>query len=465
MAPSVTQPIALTRVVVLVLCSFSITAMAWSVPSSLNVAYVTSSKQARRALNAVPSICAKSAARHSSDHTIEMTMSPSSPTLQSASQSAEVVAAGIYGTALANAWRGDDKGLNSILSADVQLDTPIWQVQGRDDYRQTLKEATEFLGRAQEAPPPTLLVLSAEKVGEGVAKVQWRLFVEWPSLWRSRVHIFGESELELKKAADGSGMLVTSVREQWHQSPNEVFLQQIMPRVRDIFSLWNTPTAEHFPIKMEEKRKGYDLALMPPTLAVQADWVETGDLLLREQMPLPPFFAFTGEVKRTEWYSSVSPVILRRSLERVPAADGKTQVGQRRRWLLPVPTAFGDDETSLPSPDGGADEEPAAGISQQSVKYVRQQAQRVAMRAIQGTPSNKAVLSAAVELAECAERDGLKVVKQEGRPVLLHLCYDAKVGFNSRQKVSMAVWLSVPKRLQENKVCVLIQDDDRHHDS
>eukprot|EP00965_Chrysotila_dentata_P071231 2353622-Pleurochrysis_carterae.AAC.1 len=28
----------------------------------------------------------------------------------------------------------------------------------------------------------------------------------------------------------------------------------------------------------------------------------------------------------------------------------------------------------------------------------------------------------------------------------------AQVGFNSRQKVSMAVWLSVPKRLQENKV-------------
>jgi hypothetical protein len=31
------------------------------------------------------------------------------------------------------------------------------------------------------------------------------------------------------------------------------------------------------------------------------------------QAPLPPSFAFTGEVKRTEWYSTVSPVLLERA--------------------------------------------------------------------------------------------------------------------------------------------------------
>ena len=31
------------------------------------------------------------------------------------------------------------------------------------------------------------------------------------------------------------------------------------------------------------------------------------------QAPLAPAFAFTGEVKRTEWYSTVSPALLERA--------------------------------------------------------------------------------------------------------------------------------------------------------
>ena len=90
-------------------------------------------------------------------------------------------------------------------------------------------------------------------------------------------------------------------------------------------------------------------------LAVQAETLETGDILYEEQavaprlgpslgrspplsLPLPlslptphpaprtpremqaplaPAFAFTGEVKRTEWYSTVSPALLERAFTTV----------------------------------------------------------------------------------------------------------------------------------------------------
>ena len=50
------------------------------------------------------------------------------------------------------------------------------------------------------------------------------------------------------------------------------------------------------------------------------------------QAPLPPHFAFTGEVRRKEWYSTVSPVIVQRSVQQ-PSGDGQSggKLAQRRR--------------------------------------------------------------------------------------------------------------------------------------
>lgn len=208
---------------------------------------------------------------------------------------------------------------------------------------------------------------------------------------------------------------------------------------------------------VESSNSEYRVVTVPPMLAVQAEWVETQKLLQVEQAPLPPHFAFTGSVKRSEWYSTVAPVMLERSRTTARLPGSMQQVGQRRRWIMPLPTHFADRSLAdLPDPDGGASEELPQDVLSQSVQYVRRPAMRMAVRTLRGDPSNKNVISTVQKIAAAAAADGLSVVRQDGQPVFMQMAYDAKVGFNRRAEIAMAVWLSVPSLLQHNEVGVLL---------
>jgi len=359
--------------------------------------------------------------------------------------------------ALVEAWKGDDAGLGRMLLPETRVETPIWSCASARDYLDELAGACRFFTNAGRTPP-ALAVLSTGVVRPGVAKVQWSLGVEWPSAWRSRVNLLAESELLLESGGGGGGgPRVRAIKETWHEAPLDVFGRQVTPRLRDLVSLWNSPTAEHVPMWTERTTDDYRVLRVPPMVAVQAEWVETQTLLLAEQAPLPPEFAFTGEVKRSEWYSCVAPSLLERGRLSQQLPGNMRQVAQRRRWVLPLPAALAClPAAELPSPDGGSGGTRPEGVTSQSVQYVRRPSMRLAARSIRGLPSNKAVLSAARELAAAAERDGLTVVRQEGQPVVVQMCYDAKIGWNKRAQVSMAVWLSMPPLLQDNQVGVLL---------
>ena len=68
------------------------------------------------------------------------------------------------------------------------------------------------------------------------------------------------------------------------------------------------------------------------------------------------------------------------------------------------------------------------------------------------------MITTALELAKAAESDGYRVIKREGRPVIMQLSTDLKYGFNDEMKLSMAVWLSVPDPLREEYVGVIIDE-------
>jgi len=342
------------------------------------------------------------------------------------------------------------------MSEDAAVDTPLWSCKRRSEFEQSLLESSRFFSEDEDGLP-TLSVLSQRRVRKGVAAVQWQLGVEWPTMWSARVNILGETEVQLRPSRDGTGLLVVEAKETWHQTPSEVFWDQVTPRWRDLMSIYNAPTAEHMPLRTLEKRREYRVAVMPAGLAVQAEWLEVGDLLLQEQAPMPPSFCFTGQVKRVEWYSTVSPAIVERTLTQATLPGGLQQTAQRRRWIIPVPMRYTTDDITLPDPDGGTDEMPDC-VVEQSVQYVRRPSQRLAMRRLRGPPSNKKVLQAAQEMVVAAERDGLKVVKQQGKPVIVQFCYDIKVGFNAKAMISMGVWQSVPSWLQHNEVGIVLED-------
>ena len=372
--------------------------------------------------------------------------------------SVESQAAAAYGAALALAWRNDTTMLKQVVRPTVDVVTPLWKTGNRDEYEEALLELASFFG---ERATPTLTVLSQSARGDGSAQLSWHLSVEWPSIWRSRVNLVGESVLTFDPAAASAGALpaVRSVRETWHQSPAEAFVKQVLPRPRDIFTAWCSPTAEAVAQPVIMRKGGIELRRLPSMLALQAEWVESGDMLFMEQLPMAPSYAFTGEVKRAEWYSTVSPGMLERSLCTVDLPGGVTQTGQRRRWVLPLPARFGADPSVLPDPDGGADERPFPdGVVERSVQYVRRPAQTIAATRVTDL-SNAAVLNAATKLAADVEAMGRRVVHANGRPVLMQLNYDLKYGYNKRKQLAMAVWLSVPKFLEYNEVAVLVEDD------
>ena len=134
-------------------------------------------------------------------------------------------------------------------------------------------------------------------------------------------------------------------------------------------------------------------------------------LLKSEQAPLPPAFAFTGEVKRRGWYNAVSPGFVERASVRQELGAGMAQAAQRRRWYAALPVRFGDEPSKLPRlPDPTTDpeyrDELPDGVTSVSVGYVRRPAQLLALRRLKQAPANNAVLSAALELAAAVEADG-----------------------------------------------------------
>ena len=155
-----------------------------------------------------------------------------------------------------------------------------------------LQIARDDAGRLQleRRPVDPYAVLSAvfdrlESSSDGRLQLTWMLGVEWPAVWRPRINVLGESILTL---ADASGSaaptLVRRVDERWHQSPLAAFLTQLLPKARDFLSLYASPTAEHLPMPVVGGGDGYDLVRLPPFLALQAEWVESGDLLFVEQV-------------------------------------------------------------------------------------------------------------------------------------------------------------------------------------
>ena len=318
-----------------------------------------------------------------------------SSTARAAADAAASSVALAFGDALAKAWQQDAAPLRQLLSGDAAVETPIWNCTDAADYLKQLGEAAEFFSRGEA--PPRLTVLSDAPLDADTARVEWVLGVEWPSLWRARVNILGESVVRYDLAG-GERAVVREVRETWHQSPMQAFQEQVLPRRRDWMSLWNSPTAEHIPQKVERVAQGYEVRRLPPMLALQAETLETGDAIFVEQAPLAPAFCFTGQVKRAEWYSTVSPSLLERASDTLSLPGGMEQPAQRRRWILPMPTRFGIEADDMPPPDVGVEKNPgfqSEGVQGASIQYVRRPSQRIAVARIKGYPSDEVVLGRA----------------------------------------------------------------------
>lgn len=177
-----------------------------------------------------------------------------------------------FGAALAAAWTGSSSvelsRLAQVVRADAEVVTPVWKCSQRAEYESEIAGAREFFSALS---PPAFTVLSRRQLRDGRVKVAWMLGVEWPAVWRPRINILGESTLTIDASASAAGApSVRRVEERWHQSSSNAFKLQLLPKLRDVFSLYATPTAEHVPMPIVGDGNGYELRRLPPMLALQA---------------------------------------------------------------------------------------------------------------------------------------------------------------------------------------------------
>ncbi|KAL3924377.1 MAG: hypothetical protein SGPRY_003932 [Prymnesium sp.] len=335
------------------------------------------------------------------------------------------------------------------MRADSDIETPLWKTKSLAEYEEVLLEFADFFGARAT---PTLSLLSHAALPDGSVKLSWQLSAEWPSMWRSRINLIGQSVLTFAPSSSPSSpSLVRSVRETWHQKPAEAFFKQVLPKPRDVATFWCSPTAEEIPQPLVQRLGGIEIRKLPPMLALQAsvpsrssyvstEWVETGDLLFENQAPIAPSYAYTGEVKRIEWYSTVSPGILERRQRMLTNPQRGRSTGWRgktgrRLSTLEALLAAGVESTSLhnllpePDPDGRAKEEPfRPGVVEQSVQYVRRPSQIIAAMKLNAMDNKELasqwaplLLAAAAKLTEQVEASGRRVVKSQGKPVFMQV--------------------------------------------
>jgi hypothetical protein len=220
------------------------------------------------------------------------------------SSSPELAAAQGFGLAYAQAWRGATEPLRALLLPDASAETPVWKCADRSAFESDLGSAAVFFGARA---PPALAVISCRRLGERRAQLTWSLSVEWPAMWRPRANLLGQTTLELSAPRADGTLGVAALREVWHQRPRDVLASQVLPKLSDVLSVYASPTAERVPMWPAGGGKGYELRRVPPLTVLQTEWTETGEMLYAEQAPLPPHYAYSGAVKRTEWCAEITP--------------------------------------------------------------------------------------------------------------------------------------------------------------
>lgn len=173
-----------------------------------------------------------------------------------------------YASALALAWKNDTSLLPNVMRADSDIETPLWKTKSLAEYEEVLLEFADFFGARAT---PTLSLLSHAALPDGSVKLSWQLSAEWPSMWRSRINLIGQSVLTFAPSSSPSSPpLVRSVRETWHQKPAEAFFKQVLPKPRDVATFWCSPTAEEIPQPLVQRLGGIEIRKLPPMLALQA---------------------------------------------------------------------------------------------------------------------------------------------------------------------------------------------------
>lgn len=277
------------------------------------------------------------------------------------------------------------------------------------------------------------------------------------------MNILGESILTLAPRDDDKDSLwIERVDETWHQSPLQLFTDHWLPKWRDFVSAWFCPTAEDFPVRVVGRYNGYDLIRVPPMACLQSGLTEEGPRIAEDQFPQPPDFIHPGQFRRSEWYSTVAPQILERSVAKLDLM-GEAVTAQKRLYVNPFPTRMGDDIEDMPEPDARIATPKEfeewvleKGAHLEHVEYARRPSQLVAVRHIQSINYNTLVLQTAQDIAAKAEEDGFTPLKRWDRPVIWEIHWDMKLGWNAKKEPSIGAGMQVADFIKQTQIGVVI---------
>lgn len=319
-----------------------------------------------------------------------------------------------------------DNILSTVLADDVKWSSPLFDKQSRQDVCASLDQ---FLSFADE---PTIVVytVSQDKDSDGYS-FEWTLSFLYPLPWRPRVALSSTTHVNVR--SDG---LVIAITDDWYVPPFNI-IQQTLPRLKDIFWFFPAPPPE---TDMGSRRKlkstrDYMVIEQAPRAEIHIlGEVQQNERDLIYVTPALPEDVFEGDLRRLEFYSTVSPLAIRHFS------------GDDFEWVLPVPGAHaGSSNVLLPAPKSRD-------------VTVRSEGRRVfAVHRFRGFSTRTETEKHLKKFMKALRADGLWEGDILSNDVWIRL-YDISVGFNSKGLLAMAMYSNSRGVPRVNELAIDITD-------
>jgi len=353
-------------------------------------------------------------------------------------------------SAVNGALRGEAGPLASLLSPTSRWSNPLATLVGAAEICAFLNETGEFLEE------PSFRVTAS---GNGVAR--WVASGTWPSPWRPRAVVRGTSRLTT------DGEVVTAIEDEWERSPWRVFATQVLPRFRDIISLYMLPPAE-LPLERSIPWPGLPFGVRLVRVDERrllrtrmVDVTNSRKMKMATALPDLPFTINYRAATRTTALYAVSPLEVTVDLETEP------EIRRLVTWDVHLPSLFsGSDD--LPQPELNEDDEyeTLGWIADPSVDYVRAGPTYLLVAGYGGEVQDREAEAVRRRLVDAAATAGLTPIGD--RPALVHRQFDVRLVFDQFARLCLAAYLPIlPLIPSGNQIAIRLEpppgiDDDAH---
>lgn len=235
------------------------------------------------------------------------------------------------GETFIRAWREALQGKKGLLE-DIMFSESKWDnayVSTTTEYFDAVEKFSNFFGE------PSLQVFNIDDQGSNRILLDYQISFWYPLPWRPRIILPGKAAVTFTK----DRQKIVSVVERW-EKPFQTILNQMLPRLWDIWHVFCSPSPEYPPRSVLETVGKVAFVELPETVNIEVRWSCDAKFPGPPLSVLPGFSLFgelrTSKPNRDPFYT-VLPVEVNAGRSTCPDTGLTRKVST---WLFHVPTSM-----------------------------------------------------------------------------------------------------------------------------